>query len=156
MKQIPLSRGLFALVDDEDYELLAQHTWCALKAPKTFYAVRNASRKSEDQRMIYMHRVLEGITDKNIPVDHKDGDGLNNTRSNLRVCTKSQNNLHRGAPRTNTSGVKGVSFCTQTGKWKAYTFVEGKQIWGGRHSNFEDACEAFNRLAEQYHGDFAK
>ncbi|MFX4084528.1 HNH endonuclease signature motif containing protein [Sphingobium yanoikuyae] len=87
MKQIPLKGGLFALVDDEDYEKVAAYKWTALRAKRsrTVYARTTVSGKTA-----YMHRIITGAPD-GMTVDHVDGDGLNNRRSNLAICTQKEN-----------------------------------------------------------------
>src|SRR4030066_295203 len=114
-KQIPLTKGLFATVDDEDFKYLMQWNWCAIKGRKTFYAVRHDGilpfRKS-----VSMHSVIMD-TPKGMKTDHKDNDGLNNTRKNLRICTNTQNLQNAKKHSDNTSGYKGVSWYERDKKW---------------------------------------
>lgn len=95
MKLIPLTQGKFALVDDEYYEYLHQWKWCAHRQKHTFYAVRNIVSNGK-KKTHAMHRELlnSGI----LYIDHKDGNGLNNQRDNLRIASRGQNamNLMRG------------------------------------------------------------
>lgn len=102
MKRIPLTQDKFALVDDEDYEIISQYRWHAMKIGRRFYA-RNAA-------LGYMHRFLIGEPGKQ--VDHKDMDGLNNTRANIRSVDKSANSSNKlyfnshGFPGVGTSNKK--------------------------------------------------
>lgn len=89
MREIPLTQGKVALVDDEDYERLTRHKWYAVRAPHTFYACRNLP--SPQKGPVGMHRAVLGLPPRvgpdGILADHWDGDGLNNQRSNLRQAT---------------------------------------------------------------------
>lgn len=150
MKKIPLTQGKFALVDDEDFEELSKHKWYAAKQrTDNFYAVRYKKR-----RMIYMHRTLLCVQwEKH--VDHKDGDGLNNMRSNIRICTQQENNRNKRISLTSVSGLKGVSLHKTTGKWVARIMVNMKSIHLGYFLNKNDAHEAYCVAAKKYHGEFA-
>ena len=93
MKLVPLTQGLFAKVDDDDYDSLMQYNWNAVKCGKNIYASRSVGWKGKIN--IRMHRVVLGITNQNILCDHKDGDGLNNQKSNLRKANYSQSQWER-------------------------------------------------------------
>ena len=99
MKKIPLTKGKFALVDDEDFERLSQFKW--------HYGKGYAARKTNED-YIYMHKEILGIGKKQ-EGDHKNGDKLNNQRANLRTCTHAQNMFNRRTQKNNVSGVSGVS-----------------------------------------------
>jgi hypothetical protein len=159
MREIPLSQGKVALVDDEDYErLTALGNWHAIRGHKTFYAVRNAPSDLTKSGTTTqgMHQVVLGDTQ----VDHVNGSGLDNRRENLRRADKSQNNMNRGRQSNNTSGHKGVT--RDRDKWKAQigipSAVLGKKrmLYLGRFDQLEDAAEAYRAAAEKYHGDFAR
>ena len=96
MKEVPLTRGMVARVDDDDYARVAIHKYHADESRHTFYAAR-AERVNGKYRKIYMHREITGAPD-GMEVDHWDWDGLNNTRANLRVCTHTENLRHRRIP----------------------------------------------------------
>lgn len=107
MKIIPLTRGYFTIVDDEDYAFLNQWGWSAVTAHGYIYAVRT-SRKSEGKpRCIRMHRAICGTRD-GFETDHKNGNTLDNRRGNLREATRIQNMRNRALNKNNTSGHKGV------------------------------------------------
>lgn len=88
-------------------------------------------------------------------VDHIDGNGLNNQRSNLRLATNTQNSCNKGLTVSNTSGYKGVSWNKKSRKWQAYINVDTKRIYLGRYDNRIDAAHAYDAAAIKYHGEFA-
>lgn len=146
-KEIKLTKGMVALVDDIDYDWLNRWKWCAVKGHKTFYAFRKSGNKD-----IQMHTLIISGAER---VDHKDGDGLNNQRVNLRRATHQQNLMNRGAPINNKSGYKGVSFDRFTGRWVAKIGVSGKHLNIGRFDTPEEAALAYNAAAERFYGEFS-
>ena len=156
MKQIILTQNQVALVDDTDYEWLNQWKWHANKTRgrhKSFYAKRWASTGTGREAM---HRLILGLQpgDKR-QCDHIDGDGLNNRRSNLRVCTAQQNqqckrNLYEG-----TSEYKGVCWDRWRRKWVADIQVNYKHIRLGSFDSESDAARCYDRAALKYFGEFA-
>jgi hypothetical protein len=152
-KQIPLSRGLFATVDDGDFEWLNQWNWSALKVGKLrvkYYAVRTV-REDGKSRTVLMHRLIGGAT-KGTVTDHRDGDGLNNRRSNIRVCTQASNSLnHVGHSDRAGSRFKGVYWHKQNSRWVAD--FRGKYI--GSFGSEEDAARAYDQAAMTYSPVFA-
>ena len=108
MKQIPLTQGKFALIDDADFDAVSARKWHAMtdrKRPGKWYAATGIHRSSSTRR-IYLHRFLMQPP-AGLDVDHRDGDGLNNVRSNLRVSTRSQN-IANSRGRFNPTGYRGV------------------------------------------------
>ena len=87
-------------------------------------------------------------------VDHIDCDKTNNRISNLRVCNHSENKFNRPAPRTNTSGVKGVSWSKRWGKWMAYISINNKSKKIGGFDSIDDAAAAYQKVAKELHGTF--
>ena len=151
-KQISLTQGKFALVDDEDYDELNKHKWFALKSRKTFYA----SRKTHNGKRttVMMHRQILGLVPGDGKItDHRNRDGLDNRRSNLRIVNHAINNHNHGGHSHNSSGHNGVHWDTQANKWRARIMVGGKQIHLGYHNEIKDAVEA-RRLGElKYWGE---
>lgn len=96
MKEIPLSQGLVALVDDEDYEELSQYKWHAVKHRNTYYAVRNHPVYPSYRVNVKMHRQIMRAQENEI-IDHKNGNGLDCQRNNLRIASSSQNAANRRA-----------------------------------------------------------
>lgn len=146
-KLIPLSRGLFATVDDEDFDWLSQWKWVAQpggrKGSPKFYAIRRDGKRS-----VLMHREIAGI-DAGIGTDHRDGDGLNNQRLNLRPANQSQNLLNAAKRRNAKSRFKGVSAKRQ--KWEA-RFMNRRF---GVFDTEEAAARAYDNAARDHDPEFA-
>lgn len=145
MKKIKLTRGKFALVDDEDFEFLNQWKWC----------LRNSGRYAgrcdyKNNKWILMHRVINN-TPVGMETDHINRNKLDNRRSNLRSVTGCQNMMNVGVPSNNVSGYRGVSWDNKHKKWMAQIVVEWKSIWLGRHSRLEDAISARKQGESIYH-----
>lgn len=150
MKQISLSKGLFAKVDDIDFDYLSQWKWCA---NSNGYAVRN---QTFPRKTILMHRIVTNAQG-DFEVDHINGDRLDNTKSNLRICTHKQNTQNRPANHNNPNGYKGVTYTTRGGgKYDAQIKVNGKHIYLGRFSNPEDAARSYDKAAIKHFGKFAQ
>ncbi len=157
MKQIPLTQGKFALVDDEDYEYLNQFKWLARISPtsSSFYAMRACSRKlKKKSRTIMMHRVLLNVADPKTYIDHKDKNGLNNQRNNIRIATHSQNMINRRFKK-GSSKYKGVAWHKATGKWQASIQVDKVTKYLGVHACEEVAARVYDKAAKELHGEFA-
>jgi hypothetical protein len=154
-KEIPLTRGKIALVDDEDFEELNKYLWSAIRKRKIFYAIRTVLKADGGHMNIEMHQQILEVSD-GLKVDHINGNGLDNRRCNLRPCTNSQNLCNRGRTRNNTSGYKGVSWDKRAHKWEASIGVDGKHKHLGRFDSREDAARAYNEAAKRLHGNFAR
>ena len=150
MKQIPLTQGKFAIVDDEDYEYLMQWKWCVVRHKKgRWYASTHINNKT-----IYMHRWLI----QNKPgkfTDHRNGNGLDNRRVNLRSCSPSQNGHNSKCRAGGTSKFKGVSWDRRYSKWRASIGIKYKLYNLGRFVNEKDAAMAYNEKATKVFGEFA-
>lgn len=146
---IPLTQGKFAVVDAEDYERLAQHKWHCRKAKNNFYAFRRKQNK-----MVSMHREIINAPE-GLLVDHIDGNGLNNRKGNVRLCTYAQNACNRRPNRNTRSKYKGVSFHKRDKKWEAQIMWNGKGIYLGRFDNEIEAAVTYDRKAEELFGEFA-
>lgn len=155
MREILLTQGQKALVDDADYERLSKFNWCVFRRKGTFYAMRGLWLGEGKQRTLLMHRAILGLR-SNQKVDHVDGNGLNNTRSNLRVATTSENGMNRGKQKNNKSGFKGVCFFARTNKWVAYIRVNRKSRNLGYFFTPEEAHAAYCAAASELHGEFAR
>jgi hypothetical protein len=146
-RYILLNQGRFVIVDSADYEKLIQHNWTVRMTP--VYVAR-----TEKGKTIYMHNEVMQPQSGFI-VDHKDHNSLNNSRTNLRMGTISQNNCNRKKRQGCTSKYKGVHFHKRSGKWMASIKSENKRIFLGQFDNEEDAARVYDEAAKVYHGEFA-
>lgn len=156
MKQIQLTKGYFTTVDDQDFDYLSQFNWGVQINRKRKYAYRkfwdSITRKSYT---MYMHRDLHNLVDSKIHVDHVDGNGLNNQRVNLRLCSNAQNLMNVPMKKNNKCGLKGVYWETSRQKWKAEIRVNKRKQHLGRFASKYEAAEAYNKAAIKYFGEFA-
>lgn len=137
MKQLPLSQGLFATVDDEDWDRVSTYKWSAHPGRRTWYAVRNQKGQS-----VLLHRFILAAG-KGTEVDHTDHDGLNCTRSNLRFVTRSQNQQNRtGAARNSQTGIRGVWMHRPTARYMATARINGRRHYFGYFKDLHAAEEA--------------
>jgi len=156
MKQIPLTQGQFAMVDDNDYDYLMQWRWCAVfcKRGKRFYAARSHNSNGK-KNTISMHRQLLGITDKHTIVDHKDHNALNNSRVNLRIVSHAENMANRLPKINGSSNFLGVYKFKNKNYWSAQITKGGKQKYLGFFYNEIEAAKAYDSAALEIHGEFA-
>lgn len=156
MKQIPLTKGQFALVDNEDYEFLMQWKWQASfdKKSNQFYAV-TTKRSRIFNATIRMNRFIMSATDNKIFVDHIDRNTLNNQRSNLRIATHSQNGANRKSHKNSSSKYLGVSWKKDQNKWAATIQKDRNSYRLGVFSGEADAAKAYDNAAVKLHGEFA-
>lgn len=157
MKQIPLSRGLFAMVDDADFEFLNQWKWYAhVFKDFTPYAIRNSKRPDGGKTTVKMHRAILGDSAIDAYVDHINGNGLDNRRENLRVCTHAENAQNSRTPSNNTSGWKGACYCKKRRMYESYIRIGGKKKHLGRFFTAREAARAYNDAAIFHYGEFAR
>ena len=155
MKKIQVTQGNFALVDNADFKFLNQYRWCILKSGNQLYARHSLPRINGKNKHILMH-VLILDTPKGMDTDHKDGNGLNNQRKNLRICTRSENQRNRGVQKGNIAGIKGVSLHRHNKKWTAQICLNKKKVYLGSFDTKEKAGDAYRRVCIKYHGEYAK
>lgn len=139
-QSILLTRGLVAIVDDEDYEALSPYRWRVLGRAGRWYAYRQW-REGGMRRHLSMSRLIVGAQRGQI-VDHVNRDTLDNRRSNLRIVTRSANALNRDVYASNTSGYVGVSWHTQRSKWEARFWCDGRCYSLGLFATAEAAARA--------------
>lgn len=159
-KTIPLSQGLVAIVDDEDYEALNQWIWSARVGTTVTYAARYR-RKEERGRgasyLVYMHREILGLGKGSLDerrVDHINHDGLDNRKANLRIATSRENSRNQRKFR-GTSRYKGVAWYKPYDKWHASIGIEGTQKHIGYYTSEEEAAHAYDEVAQKIYGEFA-
>jgi len=141
MKEIPLTQGKVALVDDGDFKSLNSVKWCAVGIGRTFYAKRSKQRN----KIIFMHRAILSPP-KGMVIDHIDGNGLNNQRSNLRIVDVRENSRNRHHKRS--SDFPGVSWDARRKKWQTWIWINGKNIWLGRFNDEISAANAYRNACE--------
>ena len=145
MREIQLSQGQVAIVDDEDFEVLAQYNWFAMRNPWTFYAARQTGHGKGNQKIQGMHRFLLNVTDPRIQVHHRDHNGLHNWRANIVACTHTQNQWNKSSARGSSSRFLGV-YRTRWG-YAAAIKQDGISTHLGTFPVEEDAARAYNRAA---------
>lgn len=154
--EFPISNGLVALLDAEDLPKVQGFKWHAYRRrrDKTTYAARSITLPAGNRSKVYMHRAILPGT---ISVDHRDGNGLNNTRANLRPANKSENNRNIGKPRHGvTSQFKGVCWHPKAGKYQATCRYNRKNIYIGLFVDEREAAWAYDREARRRFGSFAR
>jgi hypothetical protein len=145
MKEIVLTQGKVALVDDDDFEWLNQWKWFCNKAG---YAVRNLPKHKSE----YMHRAIMKTPD-GLQTDHVDHNKRNNQKNNLRICNNSQNQANRHYDKSKESGYRGVE--KRGNKYRAHVTVNQNMIHLGHYENPEDAARVYNKAVIKYFGEFA-
>lgn len=147
--EMPISRGLVTLVDAADLPLVDRR-WSAKPHGRTVYAFARI-----DGHTVYLHRLLLGVTDRKVEVDHINHDGLDNRRSNLRVVTHGQNSTNRRAVSGASSRYKGVSWRPGIRKWHAQIALNGQKYHLGFFPDEAEAALAHDAAARELHGEFA-
>lgn len=149
---IPLTQGKVAIVSRQDYYRLRRHKWCARRDYKTWYVSRNTSVKGRRQTTL-MHREILGLQhgDKR-QGDHRNGNGLDNRRSNLRIASGLSNRLNQGE---RSGRFKGVHWSKSHNCWRMQIRCSGRRVSALFQSETE-AARAYDKAAKKFHGRFAK
>ena len=153
MKEIKLTRGKVALVDDKDYVSFSSFRWRASETKSGFYAVRQIYISKYKTKPCFLHRLILGEPEGLI-VDHINGDSLDNRRKNLRTCTHQQNIANRKISKNNTTGFKGV--VRDRKGFRAEIKVWGKKIHLGSYKNPIDAAHSYDLASKKYFKNFAR
>lgn len=154
MANINLSKGMTALIDDEDCALVADFSWYArrMRAGDNWYAVGTYAGGQQ----IYMHRLILGAA-AGQQIDHINRDGLDNRRENLRFCTSAQNAANRIMP-VGASGFRGVEIKRdkfRTTPYRARLNFQRRTYFGSHHSDAVMAAREYDALAKKHFGEFA-
>lgn len=159
-RKLKLTNGGFTKVSAQDFEWLSKFKWRAVtlgRHKKNGRGYVYAARCEGSRKVILMHREILNPENGKL-VDHRDGDGLNNTRRNIRIAENWQNSANRRLDSTNTSGYRGV--CRFRGsakkKWQAVIYIRGKQIYLGAFATRVAAAQAFDIAARKHRGKFAR
>lgn len=150
MKTIKLTQKKTCLVSPRDYKHIIKYKWHF----NGRYAVRTIL-DGKKKKTLYMHRFIMGNPYAKV-IDHIDGNGLNNQRNNLRICSHKENFRNQKISKHNTSGAKGVVWNNKNENWNARITVDRKRIHLGCFLNKKDAIAAYNRSAKKYYGEYAK
>jgi hypothetical protein len=156
MKEIALSRGKSALVDDEDYEWLSQWKW-TYAGENYAYRMQHLGVGADGKakkKSILMHRIITNAP-KGLDVDHVNRDGLDNQRHNLRVCTRTQNLANSIVSTGRYSNLRGAFLDKKTGLWSSKIMVNRKLIRLGWFTTDVDAHEAYKAASVKYNGKFS-
>jgi hypothetical protein len=157
-REIPLTQGRVAVIDEEDYGRVSLYSWHFHPANRT--NTKNYARARIDGKMVLLHRFILGVPPDKV-TDHRNRDGLDCRRQNIRVCTRSENACNTTARRTNKTGFKGVHVM-KDGRFVAMLRIKdpsapsGKRhCYGGTFDDPESGARAYDALAVRYHGEFA-
>ena len=155
VKQIELTQGKVALVDDEDYPRVSQYRWQYAYSYGRGYATRAVRNKGGAQRREFMHKVLMPCRPGCI-VDHVNGNSLDNRRCNLREATRSQNAANSRKRTSGSSRFKGVSWYKPRRQWRCALYDHGKLIDLGFFDDESEAGRAYDIEAKRVYGEFAR
>ena len=156
-KEIQLTQGKVAIVDDEDYEYLNQFKWHYHRS----YAARSVRLDNGKGKVVLMHREILGLTDTKDFTDHISHETCDNRRQNLRVCTNSKNQMNSLKDKTfkgnpTSSKFKGVTWFKRDKKWQSQITKDKKYYYLGRFNTEEEAAEVYNKKSIELFGEFNK
>jgi HNH endonuclease len=154
VKYITTSTGDTVTVSDTDFKLVSSLNWSTLRSKN--HALKYARRTFPGKRHVFMHRYILGIKDTAVVVDHKNRDGLDNRRCNLRVGSRSQNLYNSKLRSNNRSGYKGVSWNKWHKAWMVKIRAENKYVFLGYFSDKVTGAKRYDAEAKKLFGKFAR
>jgi hypothetical protein len=155
VKEIPLTQGMAAIVDDKDYDDLIKYKWHSHKERSgRYYAKRMSNKINGVQKSICMHREILQVP-PGADTDHINGNGLDNRRINLRICSRSENMANSVHKVPHTSNYKGVCWDSTHSKWLAQICHHRSRIYLGRFDDEKEAAHAVDIKAKELFGEFA-
>jgi hypothetical protein len=154
-RRIPLTEGKFTIVDPQDFYQLNHFDWVADGKGNNIYAIRHLLSDDEKTKIVRMHRYIMLAPD-GLLVDHRNNNGLDNRRANLRLATTSQNNCNIRKKKNTSSRFIGVHFDKRKGKWSVNIRHQRKRIWLGSFESEIDAAKVYDEAARKYHKEFAR
>lgn len=147
--------GYEVLIDDDELWRFKKHKYCIHDKKADQKYLKHRKKINGKGKSIYLHREITNCP-PDMQVDHINGNTLDNRKSNLRICSASENARNTKRSRTNTSGFKGIYWNKDMGKWQAYITHHGKHIYLGSYLTPQEAHAAYCEGAVKYHGKFAR
>ncbi len=157
MKVIKLTQNKQALIDDKDYAKVKGFYWYASREKNKLWYAKGYIRGSKPYAAVRMHRLLLGLTSADRrQVDHRNSNGLDNRRKNLRIVSNAQNSMNRRKQAGCLSDYKGVSYDKRKGRWRTMIMKDQRAFNLGFFKSETEAALAYNRKAKELFGKYAR
>jgi hypothetical protein len=154
-RRIYLDEGIYAILDLQDYYRYGRYKWCLGGHADKFYATRGQIDGPDEIKIVRLHRLIMNAP-KGLLVDHRNGNSLDDRRSNLRLATVSENQCNSRKRKNATSKYRGVCFCKEKQKWLAQIVKAGKKRFLGYFKSEIEAAKVYDEAARKLHGEFAR